>query len=180
MTLIAKMPPPKQREIPRNEMSQAVCAMVVDCGQHESVNDKGVTSIKPKVMFIFELDQVRSDGQRYVMSQTFTNSLFESSSLRKFLVAWQGRDFTKEEVEAGVDLTKYVGVNAFITPVHKVSKGVTYANIGPITKIRERDVPITPTLKAVPKWVNDFIAKAKIAPDGVPVPTAAEEEGLPF
>lgn len=179
MGLIAKMPPPKQREIPKNEMSQSVCAMVVDCGQHEVTNDKGVTSIKPKVMFIFELDQVREDGQRFVMSQTFTNSLFESSSLRKFLKAWMGRDFTKEEVEAGVDLSKYVGVNAYITPVYNISKGATYANIGTVTKIRAADLPMTPTLKALPKWVTDFIAKAKIPPEGSSA-AAASEDGLPF
>lgn len=182
MSLTAKLPPKKPRELPKNEMSQAVCAFVVDCGQHEETNDAGVVSLKPKVMYLFELEQKRSDGLPFIMAQTFTNSLHKKSSQRPFLEKWNGVEFTDAEVESGVALEPYVGQNAYITPVYKTSKGSTYANIGSISKIRERDVPMVVTIREIPKWVNDYIAKAKIPPEGF-VPGAGVADGtaeLPF
>lgn len=180
--LTAKSPSKKPRELPKNEMTQSVCAFIVDCGEHEETNDQGVVSIKPKVMFLFELEQRRSDGLPHIMAQTFTNSLHKKANLRAFLERWEGRGFTDAEAEAGVPLEPLVGKNAYITPVYKDSKGVTYANIGSISKIRERDVPMAVTVRELPKWVTDYVAKAKIKPEGfvAPVGDAKAEGDLPF
>lgn len=183
MSLTAKTPAKKPRELPKNEMSQAACAFVVDCGEHEETNQEGVVSIRPKVMFLFELEQKRSDGLPHIMAQTFTNSLHKKANLRSFLERWDGKSFSDAEATAGVDLGTYQGKNAYITPVLRVVKDMTYANIGSISKIRERDVPMAVTVRELPKWVSEYIAKAKVKPDGfvAPKPEAGQsEDNLPF
>ncbi len=186
MSLTAKLPPKKPRELPKNEMSQAVCAFIVDCGQHEETNDAGIVSLKPKVMYLFELEQKRSDGLPFIMAQTFTNSLHKKSSQRPFLEHWNGEGFTDAQVEAGVNLDALVGKGAYITPIYKVSKGNTYANIGSISKLREKDTNMAVTIREIPKWVNDYIAKAKVPPAGFTAPAESAQtevqgsEDIPF
>ena len=180
MSLVAKMPPPKPRELPKNEPTQAVCFAIVDCGQHEQENrETGEVRLVPKVMYLFELDQKRTDGLPFIMGQTHTNSMHKKSNQRPWLESWNGVKFTDAEAEAGVMLDPYVGKNAYITPVYTDAKsGVRYANIGSITKIRDRDVPMVPTVKEIPKWVHDYIAKAKVPPAGYVAKT--EESDMPF
>lgn len=184
MSLTAKMPPSKPRELPVNEMTQSVCYAIVDCGQHEETNDKGEVSLKPKVMYLFELEQKRSDGLPFIMAQTFTNSLHKKSNQRPFLENWSGVKFTDKQVSDGIPLDPFIGRNAYITPVYNTAKnGNQYANIGTITKIREKDIPMAPSIREIPQWVHDYVAKAKIPPETAmepAAPTGADGEALPF
>ena len=164
----------KPRELPQEELSQAVCFAIVDCGQHE-VTDKasGVVSLKPKAMFLFELDQKRSDGLPHILSQTFTLSSHKKSNLRPFLESWQGRKFEESEARAGVNMEPFIGKGLYITPVHNQG----YANIGSISKLRSDAVPMRPTVTKMPPWVHSYIAKAKVKPDGYVAP--AEGQATP-
>lgn len=171
----------KPRELPKNEMTQSVCAFIVDCGQHEETElGTGRVSLKPKVMFVFEMEQKRSDGLPFILSQTFTNSLHEKANLSKFLEGWNGVKYSKEDRKNGIELNQFLNQNAYITPVHNNG----YANIGSITKIREKDIPMKVTIQQWPKWVHDYIAKAKVPPAGYSKPadgaSKAEGEDLPF
>lgn len=169
----------KPRELPKDEMTQSVCAFIVDCGEHEETElATGKVALKPKVMFVFELEQKRSDGLPFILSQTFTNSLHPKSNLYKFLKSWEGRDFSEKEQKEGIALDPYIGKNLYITPVH--NKG--YANVGSVTKIREKDAPMPVSIKELPKWVHSFIAKAKVKPIGYRAPDAPppSDDDVPF
>lgn len=165
----------KPRELAAAEPTQAACYYIVDIGQHE-VTDRqtGKTSLKPQLMIGFELETKRSDGLPFILSKTFTNSLHKKSNLRAFLESWEGRKFSEGEVANGWDMDQYLNRNAIITPIHNEG----YANIGGISKIRAKDVPFAPSLKNLPKWVHDKIAKAKVAPEGYVAPT--EQNDMPF
>lgn len=190
MSLIAKQPEDKEYELPPAEMTQAVCAYVVDCGLWEKTNDKGILSLKQMVRFVFELEAKNAEGKPFIMaSKPFTNSLYETSDLSKFISAWIGKTFTVEERKAGFDLESLQGVNAFITPVHTKVGENTYANVGSITKIRSADKPMKKSIPELPKWLVDYASKAKVVPDWVkghtataPATTVKDTDGeeLPF
>lgn len=65
-------------------------------GERQTVNDKDVPAI---------------------VSRYYTNSLSEKANLRKDLIAWRGKAFTKEELD-GFDLAKILGKPCMITIAH--------------------------------------------------------------
>ena len=78
---------------------------------------------------VFEVDMDREDGSRFcVWSRSFTPSLNEKASLRKFLRGWFGRDLTKAELE-DFDTESLLGRPAQLVVVHEHKDNETYANI---------------------------------------------------
>ena len=57
------------------------------------------------------------DGRPFVVSKTYTASLFEMAALRKDLQSWRGMSFTEEELK-GFDITKLLGCTARIEVGH--------------------------------------------------------------
>tara|TARA_X000001388_G_scaffold49229_1_gene35362 strand:- start:772 stop:1467 length:696 start_codon:yes stop_codon:yes gene_type:complete len=92
---------------------EGVCYKVVDMGTTEQEYE-GVKSKKKRVLITFEIQgQKMSDDRPFVISRTYTASLFESAALRKDLVSWRGRNFTEEELQ-GFDIDKLLGKTANI------------------------------------------------------------------
>jgi hypothetical protein len=111
-----------------------VCVDVVDEGMVKS-NFDGKEKLQPKVSLHWQLDEQRPDKpeERFTIRRRYTASLNKKSTLAKELVAWRGKPFTKEELEA-FDLEKLIGVPALITVVHQLSKDgdETYANVASV------------------------------------------------
>lgn len=114
----------------------ARCYSMVHIGTN-SFEWQGVTKKTNKVRITFELPtelHVFKEGEEAkpcVISKEYSLSLHEKSKLRPILEAWRGKKFTEEEIK-DFDLTKLVGVPAFISVIHN-EKG--YAEIASISKI---------------------------------------------
>jgi hypothetical protein len=104
----------------------ARCYQMIEVGTiTESVMGKNVTH--PKVRIGWELptelkvfSQERGE-QPLVISQEYTLSMNEKSSLRKMLASWRGKEFTEDEAKS-FDITKLLGVGCMLNIIHKPKK----------------------------------------------------------
>jgi hypothetical protein len=71
-------------------------------------------------------------GKPYIVSQFYTASLNEKSTLRRDLEAWRGRAFTREELAAGVDTLKLIGLPCLLT---LVDNGEGRTKVGTVSKL---------------------------------------------
>ena len=74
---------------------QAVCVDVIDLGKVETP-----WGTKPKIKYVFEINQVNKSGYRATVSRTFTKSMYEKSALRPAIEKWIGCALTEEEASA--------------------------------------------------------------------------------
>ena len=143
--------PPKDGDFVRilapQGLQAAVCCDVVDRGLQEQ-EWQGKVKMVPKVSVHFllaklipstwthphtqEVVEVPGElaGRPYGVNRWFTNSLAETASLRQFLMAWRGRDFTDAELKK-FDLEKLIGAPAGLNIIHKRAEDGSrwYANI---------------------------------------------------
>ena len=73
--------------------------------------------------------------QPLVVSEEFTLSMHEKSSLRKMLASWRGKDFTEAEAKS-FDITALLGKPCMINIIHKSSRNDAsriYAKIGSVS-----------------------------------------------
>ena len=98
---------------------------------------QGEKVLTNKISITFELPtEMREFGDKkemkpIVLSQEYGLSLGKKSKLRPLLESWRGKVFTDEELE-NFDVSKLVGVPAFISVIHN-EKG--YAEIASISKL---------------------------------------------
>lgn len=118
--------------IPAEGEYVAVCVDTIDLGMHP--NPKFPGKLQHKVALVFQLGENNPDGEPWEIATRFTNSMYESAYLRKFLGLWRGKSYTDEEAEMGAPLHKLVGVNAVVTIEHNTKGEKTYANILTIRK----------------------------------------------
>jgi hypothetical protein len=113
----------------------ARCVQLIDMGTQTSTFEGEVKRAR-KVLAAWEIldDECRrDDGQPFILSKRFTQSLHEKSALRKTLASWRGRDFTPSELR-GFDLATVLGKDAFLSVIHTEKDGKTYANIAAVMK----------------------------------------------
>ncbi len=113
----------------------ARCCQLIDLGTQASTFE-GETKHARKVLIAWEVldDECRrDDGQPFILSKRFTQSLHEKAALRKTLTSWRGRDFTPVELR-GFELRAVLGKDAFISVVHTDKDGKTYSNIAAVMK----------------------------------------------
>ena len=142
---------------------QAVCFAVHDIGLQS--NNFGTT--QHKVVISWEIKEtIKAEGEykgkRYVISNRYTLSLNEKSTLRKHLESWRGKKFTAEELDKGFDIEKVIGVNCMISVVHTESKnGKTYANVSAVMSLAKGMEKMTPENSTEPPdWVKELQGKA--------------------
>jgi hypothetical protein len=116
------------------------CYMVIDVGTH---HDEMYGKDRREVILGWEVPDERikitKDGEEKdlprVVSKKFTASLSDKATLRKFLEAWRGKEFTKEEL-AGFDLKNILGIPCQLLVTHKTSsKGNPYAALTAVMPI---------------------------------------------
>jgi len=113
----------------------ARCVQLIDLGT-QTATYEGETKRARKVLIAWEVldDECRrDDGQPFILSKRFTQSLHEKAALRKTLTSWRGRDFTPVELK-GFELKAVLGKDAFISVVHTEKDGKTFANIAAVMK----------------------------------------------
>lgn len=153
----------------------AVCCMLVDLGMQFNETYQKTSR---KVLIGWELPdeqiEIEEEMKPRTISQRYTMSLNERSTLRRDLAAWRGRDFTAEEL-AGFDLHAIVGKSCLINVIHREYNNKTYANIQNIMALPRgmkpgalSEPPLVfdldaADLKAVddlPGWIADTIKKS--------------------
>lgn len=151
----------------------ARCVGVCDIGTQ--IDDK-YKKITPKVVFVWEIcgESVTVDGkdEPRVLSRTFTISSGKKSSLRAFLGAWSGKQFTDDEA-ANVELFDYLDKPCQLSVA--TSDNGEYANVQAImglprgVKAPDATVPLVAWdmeqwtddgFAALPEWVQARIKKS--------------------
>lgn len=153
----------------------AVCYLLVDLGvQYNEV----FKNSSRKVMIGWEIPGETYETEDGVKNRTITNrytaSLNEGSTLRRDLSAWRGRDFTEEELEE-FNLRNIVGKSCLLNIIHKVKNGRTYANIQSIMALPKEmkkgvltldpivfdlDEMYTEDVDRLPQWIADVVKKS--------------------
>jgi len=186
MALIVKDNGGKDFKILDPGLYQAVCSHIVDMGEHD-----GQYGVKSKVGIVFELADVRDDGNRYQLWLTQGNTLASKGHLRPILESWRGKKFTEEELKDGFDLEKLLGVNCYLNLTHDSREGKTYLKINSVNPLPKAIERIKSNAIPVPKWIVEqanlgLALRAKIVKETVPAnetskPSASAEDGdLPF
>jgi hypothetical protein len=127
MGIIAKKPESKFTPAPEG-IHVAACCDVVDLGlQKTKFGDKHKIEIR------WMLEDESEDGERFTVSQRYTNSLSDKATLRKVLETWRGKPFTAEEESAGFDVERVLGAGCQIQVTHSPrEKGGVWANVSAV------------------------------------------------
>lgn len=121
-------------ELPPLGSHIATCYRVIDLGT-QLVDYKGTQKKQHKIMLGWELpDEKMSDGRLFTISQRYTLSSHDKSTLRKHLESWRGQPFSDDDF-GKFDIGVLVGKGCMLGIVHAASNGNTYANISAIMKL---------------------------------------------
>lgn len=154
----------------------AVCVDVIDMGMM-SVEQQGGNTRVHKVRLVFETDQVKQDGTRFVVARMFTASLHPKGRLAQTLEKWRGQPFQPDEV---LDLNRLIGVSCTLVVSHVLrADGTVFASIDAITKAA---MTLAPSRNYDPKAARDRIVAAggvRRAPLAKPAPAAPQPGRLP-
>lgn len=165
---------------------------IVDLGTVETTW-KGKKKKQQKTRLVFESEHEYEhewDGKksmrRFIVSERFTASLFESSRLRAFLNSWRGKKLTDEEAE-DFNPEVLIGRAAYAQIVHaEVGKDV-FANIDAIMKMPKGMDALEPSghyVRVRDRKVSDgpdmLEADDGPPPDSGPPVWPDEDDDLPF
>lgn len=116
----------------------AICYRFVDLGTQSSTF-QGQTKQQHKVLISWEItdpDTRMDDGKPFTISQRYTWSMHEKSTLRKALESWRGRPFEETDFGPdGFDTRNLVGAPCMLSIMRVTKEGKTYANISAVTKL---------------------------------------------
>ena len=181
-----------ERELPPAGTHQAVCIAVYDLGLQEE-SWQGKSKVLHKVLFRWELNKKieKGDfaGKRFCVNKKYTLSLSDKATLTADLISWLGKNLSKEDVEGGIDLDKFVGRNCLLAIAHNNVGDKTYANITSISPLMDGMNPLTrESGLEVPNFVKQIQEKAikrKTNPVAQAVAEAfdgevLEDETIPF
>jgi hypothetical protein len=120
---------------------QGILVDIIDLGMVTS-SYQGETKTSHKVNFVWQVDERKDDGARFLVFQRLTLSLHPKSTLRKIVESLRGKKFTDEEVEAGYELDELKGNSqALLTIIQNQVGDRVYANIS----------GVAPLMKGMPK-----------------------------
>lgn len=124
---------------------QGILVDIVDLGLITSTYNNE-TKTAHKINLVWQVDERKDDGTRFLVFQRQTLSLHPKANLRKVVETIRGKKFTDEEVEAGFEVDDLKGSVALLTIVHNQSGDRVYANVNGVaplpkgmTKIKAED-----------------------------------------
>lgn len=124
-------------------MHVARCISLIDLGTQTTTWQTDVKHQR-KVRLVFELPETKmNDGRPFTISRRYTLSLSKKSALRRDLVGWRGREFSKEE-EAGFELKNVLGAPAFLNCVQD-GEYVNVSTISPLPKKTKAPKQVNPS-----------------------------------
>ena len=131
----------------------ARCFKIVDLGtQHDEYEGKEI--IRNRVLVSWELSGEQMDnGDPFIMSKFYTNSLNKKANLRQDLEQWRGKNFTDEEL-ASFDLEKILDLCCLISVIEKPSgKGVKVGGVMSLPKGSVLPEPVNPVFSF---WIDEW------------------------
>lgn len=147
-----------ERELPSAGLQHAVLSKIFDLGlQMNNYTGKH----QHKVLFVWELAETMSEGKfagnRFILTQEFTLSLNEKANLRKMLESWKGKQMTEEQAKQGVELEKFLKVQATLNVIHAEKRdGGEYAKVSTVLPAQSDAPVLFPELDD--DWCPDWIA----------------------
>jgi len=120
----------------------ATSFILVDLGTHHE-EYQGTPKTNQKIYIGWELNDTDSQGRPYTIGKFYTASLGQKANLRKDLIAWRGRDFTPDELDA-FHLKNILGKSCSIGIIHK--------------KVGEYDKARISSIQALPKGTPSYAA----------------------
>jgi hypothetical protein len=137
----------------------AICHRFIDLGtQTTTFNNE--TKRQRKVMLTWELtdpDERMEDGRPWTISQRYTWSMHEKSTLRKTLESWRGKSFEESDFgPGGFDVRKLLGAPCLLSLVHAEKGDKTYTNISAVTKLPKGMQPGTQVNESVYFSLDDY------------------------
>lgn len=107
---------------------QGILVDVIDLGRITSTFN-GETKTAHKVNFVWQVDERKDDGTRFLVFQRLTLSLHPKASLRKVVETLRGKKFSDDEAAQGFEVDDVRGSQGLLTIVHNQVGDRTYANI---------------------------------------------------
>jgi hypothetical protein len=166
--------------LPESGTTQAVCCGVWDLGMQKTTFN-GEDKLRRKIVIAWEIQQLidapesEYHGKPYMLSKTYTLSLYENASLRKDLESWRGQPFNAETITEGFDVETLYGINCLLGVTHEQGwkdPSKTFANVSailPLAKGMTKLEPVRTKDEAPPKWVQEKQAQAvEELPDDLP------------
>lgn len=162
---------------PTGEVAACVCN-IIDCGLQE--NKYNPDRPQRKVMFVFELNCKKEDGEHMTITKTFTASMHKKGSLRPFIEQWRGRPYADDDV-AEFDTEPLMGrfVMLNLQKQKNENNGKEYTEIFSIRNARQ-DETFNATLKDfIPERAQDMIDNQlkPNAPKAQPAPSTDQYGG---
>ena len=122
-------------------MHIARCVRFVDLGSSEKIFNGKSKGLMREVLLVFELPEEVDGDKPFLVSKSYTWSMYEKANLRKDLESWRGKKFQPEDFGPnGFDTKKLLGVAAMLNVIHAERNDKTYANIASIGPIRKGEV----------------------------------------
>jgi hypothetical protein len=113
---------------------QGILVDIIDLG-NVTTTYQGETKTAHKVNFVWQVDERKDDGSRFLVFQRLTLSLHPKANLRKIVETVRSKKFTEDEVAAGYELDDLKGSNALLTIVQNTVGDRVYANIDGIAPL---------------------------------------------
>lgn len=156
-------------EVASKGLCKATISGIFDIGKQvrKSYDGKTPDKIQREFVFLFELDENRSDGKPFVLSQRYNATLDDRANLRKLISNVVG-EITKEQEAEGFDTQSLIGRSCYVLVDHyKRKDGKNGAKLKgspmPLKK-GETDSKVQGDGKP-PKWVVEVAKGAVEMPD---------------
>ena len=153
---------------------------IVDMGTQTSFfQDKAIIARKISLAWELYTERKMEDGLPFMVSERYTMSLNEKSTLHKVLAGWLGKEFQDAANAGAFDFSKLLGRPCLVTVNHGTSKtGNTFAKVGGVTVLPKAlasvmEPQINPSVlfdlsgkfdqavyDSLPQWQREEIAKS--------------------
>lgn len=100
---------------------------VIDLGEQETK-----WGTKPQEKWVFELDELKQNGERFIVTRKFNVSDHEMSTRRQAVERWLDRPLSENELMVGFDSQTMIDEPCQLRLVHVTKKDRTYTNIDEI------------------------------------------------
>jgi hypothetical protein len=136
--------------------SQAILVDVIDLGRITTTYN-GETKTAHKINLVWQVDERKDDGSRFLAFQRLTLSLHPKATLRKIAETLRGKKFTEEDAAEGFEVDDLKGSNALLTIVHNEVGDRVYANVSGVANLLKgmKKLDAEPYERRAPKATNE-------------------------
>lgn len=124
-------------------VTQGVLVDVIDLGKIKSTF-AGEEKVRHMANLVWQVDERRDDGKRFLIFQRVGLSLHPKATLRKIVDTIRGKKLTEDEAQEGIELEDLVGSNGLLTLVQNESGGKIYTNVEGIAPLMKGMAKLDP------------------------------------